>query len=273
MLEQLFNTELATRRPAISFLFGAVFSLIGLGVSMLFFRSSVSVSMIFLTTLLLVPMLVKLIDLEEARERKYGTKNFFHNHKDVAEVYFFTFLGVFAGYLLIGLFASQLNMFQFQNDILLGQEGIDDDAVASFYQVGEVDVVNIISNNLLVVSIAFVLSFFYGASAIFLLVLNASVFARFTLFLIDKLSTSALAGIKIVSFMLIHLTPELTGFFLAAMAGGVVSKALMAEKRGTKRFSNVMKDAALLLLCSFCLIVIAAVLEAYVTANLFLSFV
>jgi uncharacterized membrane protein SpoIIM required for sporulation len=71
---------------------------------------------------------------------------------------------------------------------------------------------------------------------------------------------------------LIHLIPEISGFLLAAIAGGVVSKAILHEKKGSKGFKNVFKDATVLILIAVGLVLLAAVLEVFVTARLFQVF-
>jgi hypothetical protein len=70
---------------------------------------------------------------------------------------------------------------------------------------------------------------------------------------------------------LIHLIPEMAGFLLAAIAGGVISKAFAREKFKSLQFSNVAKDATMMLVISCGLIILAAALEVYVTSNLFAS--
>ncbi|MFC1754561.1 stage II sporulation protein M [Thermoproteota archaeon] len=281
VFEEIFNINVAQKRPFISFFYGLIFTIIGLFVALLFFKRSLSLTTIFLITLLLIPTLMKLIDIEEKRERKFGMKHFFRNHRDILEIYLFAFLGVFAGYVLIGMFLAASptydDVFSFQNSFLEGQEGLTSDLLFGFYQEkpepSTVQLFGLISNNLLFVMVCFVLSLFYGASAIFLLILNASVFASFMNFLLRNLASDWLASVKIFLFFLIHLIPEVAGFLLAAIAGGVVSKAVVSEKKGTKEFKNVIKDATLMLLIAFAFIVVGAILEVYVTTNLFYYFV
>jgi uncharacterized membrane protein SpoIIM required for sporulation len=281
VFEEIFRIDAAKKRPAISFFYGFIFTILGLFAALLFFKRSLSLTTIFIITVLLIPTLVKLPSLEEKRERTEGLKHFFKNHKDIAEIYLFTFLGVFVGYIIIGLFiqASPVydDVFKFQKGFLEGDEGLDADLLFGFYQdkpqPSSADVVGIMSNNMLFVIVCFVLSFFYGASAIFLLILNASVFASFVLFLLRNLASDWIASVKIFLFFLIHLVPEVSGFLLAAIAGGVVSKAVVMERKNTAQFKNVIKDATILLLIAFGLIIIGAILEVFVTTNLFYYFV
>jgi uncharacterized membrane protein SpoIIM required for sporulation len=281
VLEDLFSAGWVRRRPYLAFVFGFFFTLISFLLSALFFKSTMSVAMIFLTTLLLIPTLIMLLRMEEKVERKYGLKNFFRNHKDIFEVYLFSFLGVFVAFVVIGLGMysrpeSYSQLFDFQNRFLEFRQGIDKGVIQSFVQ-GSIQptisqVMGIFANNLLVVVICFVLSFFYGASAIFLIILNGSVFASFIVLVIKTISENVAHGIQAFLFLMIHLVPEVSGFLLAAIAGGVASKAVIVEKKGSKAFKNVFKDATMMLLIAIGLVLLSAVLEVFVTARLFQMF-
>ena len=126
------------------------------------------------------------------------------------------------------------------------------------------NVSGLISQNLIVIIIAFILSVFYGAGALFLIVLNASIFAGFIFYVIREIGNA----FSVLSLFLIHLVPELSGFLLAAIAGGVVSRAIMKERFGSDEFRNIMRDALVLLLIAVGLIIISAFLEVFVSASL-----
>src|SRR3989344_9606761 len=89
------------QRPFVALFLGVLYTFIGYGVAVFFFGDNLSIAMLFLTTLLLVPTLVHLLDDEEKRESKHGAKLFFRDHADIAEAYLFLFLGIFFGYLLL----------------------------------------------------------------------------------------------------------------------------------------------------------------------------
>ena len=105
----------------------------------------------------------------------------------------------------------------------------------------------------------------------FLIVLNASVFATFIMFIMKELpiitNKAAILGI-----FMIHTIPELFGFLLAAVAGGILSKAIIQEKFKSRPFKNVIKDAFAIFIIAIVVIVIAALLETYVTPSLFNAF-
>ena len=122
--------------------------------------------------------------------------------------------------------------------------------------------------NISVVLITFVLAIFYGAGANFLVAFNASVFAAFLVFVIDYASKITGNTLLTIGVFLIHLIPEITGFFLAALAGSLLSRAILVEKFGTKGFSNILKDSAVLLLLASLLILLGSYLEVYVSSQL-----
>jgi len=274
MVLESVKTEWFSKRPYIAFFLGFIYTILGFFIASIFFGEDVSIAMLFLATLFVVPSLIGLISFEEKIERKEGIKHFFRNHKKILEVYLLLFIGIFIGYLLLGYFAPNTeNVFAYQVKFLESQEGLSSELIDSFFEKAieptPGKVLGIIQNNLFVNIICFALSLFYGAGAIFLIILNASVFSSFIVYVIRYLSQSIQDSLIILGFFSIHLIPEVLGFMLAAIAGGVLSKAILTEKFRSREFSNVTKDAFILFLLSVFLIILSAILEVYVTTSLF----
>lgn len=280
VLEEFFKPDWVKHRPYLTFIFGFFYTFIAFFITAFFFRGMMSVAMVFLTTILLVPTLLMLIKKEENIERKYGLKNFFKNHKDIFEAYLFSFLGVFFAFVVLGLVTYNNpevygSLFDFQSRFLEFQNvdyGVIDGFVAGTMQPSALHVLDIFAHDVIVVMICFILSLFYGASAIFLIILNGSIFASFIVLVIRTIGQDAMAGLQAFLFFLIHLIPEISGFLIAAIAGGVISKAILHEEKGSKAFKNVFKDATVLILIAVGLVLLAAVLEVFVTARLFQVF-
>ncbi|MFC1691143.1 stage II sporulation protein M [Nanoarchaeota archaeon] len=276
VIERLLDKKPIMQRPWLAFGLGFLFSIIGFIVARFFFKESISVAMLFMTTLILVPSIIKLISIEEKRVRHDGIKRFFHDHKDIYEIYFFLFLGIFMSYLVMGIYVYNTDefdvAFNFQQDFLEKQQGVTEETLKDFKEKEINPTINnflgILSNNLSVALICFALSLFYGAGAIFLMMLNASVFSTFILMVIKHASKTIFHAFSVIGIFFIHLLPELGGFLLAAIAGGIISKALLVEKIGSTSFKNVMKDATVLLLVSFGMIIVGAALEVFVTTRL-----
>jgi uncharacterized membrane protein SpoIIM required for sporulation len=281
VLEEIFDQTRLRHRPYLALFFGFAFTFVAFIFTYLLFRSMMSVAMVFLIALFLVPTFLLLVKKEEQVERKFGLRHFFRNHKDIFEVYLFSFIGVFLAFVVLGLAAygnasAYENIFSFQTRFLEFQQGVDSGVVQSFVQVDAEPkaghVLGLFTHDLVVLMICFVLSFFYGASAMFLIILNGSVFASFIVLVIRTISRNAVQGVQAFFFFLIHLLPEISGFLMAAIAGGVVSKALLHEKKGSLASRNVFKDATMLMLIAIGLILLGALLEVFVTARLFQVF-
>src|SRR3989344_6568423 len=101
VLEQFLQTHRIKKHALFIFVLSFFYVLIGYVVSVIFFDTAISIAILFTLSLLLAPSLAHILSIEEKIERKYRLHHFFHNHKDVFKVYFFCFLGLFAGFLLI----------------------------------------------------------------------------------------------------------------------------------------------------------------------------
>ena len=273
VLEQILDNVRIKRHFLFIYLLSFAFVFVGYFVSVLFFGDSISIAMLFTLTLLLSPSMAHLINNEEYIERKEGLHHFFRNHKALFKVYFFTFLGVFSGFLFLGLYiGNSTHTFDYQYQFLENQQGLTTELIDNFLQHPYIpsfeNFIGLFNENIKVVLIMFILAIFYGAGSIFLVSLNASVFAAFLVFVINYLSQVLPHALRTIGVFLIHLIPEISGFFIASIAGCLLSRAILVEKFGTPGFSNILKDCSLLLLVSAFLILLGSFLEVYVSSQL-----
>ena len=271
VLEQIISTKWLRQRPLYAIALGLCYTFIAAVTGYLFFKDRFSISLLFLVTLLLVPSLMNLLSFEEERERSDGIRRFFVNHQSVFEIYLFLSIGVFIGYLIViwVLAAVQVDLSSTvgeQMKILGG--GVTANEIQNFQVDQFTHSLNLFSNNLGVALIFFVLSFFYGAGAIFLMVWNASIFATFVSLTIENINKGVAHAFTLLGAFSIYILPEIEGFLLAAIAGGVISKAVIVEEFMSESFKNVVKDAFILLLMSFAVLLLAAFLEGYVGVNI-----
>ncbi|MBI1972065.1 MAG: stage II sporulation protein M, partial [Candidatus Aenigmarchaeota archaeon] len=61
----------------------------------------------------------------------------------------------------------------------------------------------------------------------------------------------------------LHGIPEIMSYFVAGLAGGIISTGLEKEKISSGRFHRVAKDGILLFMLAVLLIFVAAAIEAY----------
>ena len=241
-------------------------------VSVFFFGAYVSIAMLFTLTLLLSPALAHLIDLEEEIERKEGVHHFFRNHRNIIKVYFFAFLGVFFGFLVLGFFTDFNITFDYQAHFLKEQQGLTNALIDDYLFHGYVPTLNnflgLFTENLTVMLITFVLAIFYGAGSMFLIVLNASVFSTFLVFVLNYSSKVIGHAFSTIGVFLIHLLPEISGFFLASIAGSLLSRGIIVEKIHSSNFAHILQDCAVFLFLATLLILLGSYLEVYVSSQL-----
>jgi uncharacterized membrane protein SpoIIM required for sporulation len=140
-------------------------------------------------------------------------------------------------------------------------------------------------NNLKVLVFCIIFAFLYGAGAIFILIWNASVvgvaignFIRTNLAkYADSIGAKYFASyFYVISIGLlkytIHGIPEILAYFIAGLAGGLISVATINYKFGSKYFEKIVLDSSDLVLIAILMLVVAAFLEVYVTPAIFAGF-
>jgi uncharacterized membrane protein SpoIIM required for sporulation len=63
--------------------------------------------------------------------------------------------------------------------------------------------------------------------------------------------------------------PEIAAYFVAGLAGGIISIAIIRHDFGTKKFEHILLDSADLFLLSIGLLLVAGILEVWVTPVFF----
>jgi uncharacterized membrane protein SpoIIM required for sporulation len=271
MVLELISADFLERRPLAALVLGFFYTFVGCLTAYIFLRGSLSIATLMFVTLLLAPSLINLLSVEEERERKEGLKHFFHNHGDVFEVYLFYSLGVFIAYLVLvfmsgatGLDSSQVISEQMK---IVGK-GLSVSQIQNFAVDKYLHMFGIFGANVGVAVLFFLLSFFYGAGSIFLMIWNASIFSTFVTVAIQNISKGLQHTFGLMAAFSIYILPEIAGFLVAAIAGGVVSKAVITEKFGSQGFRNVFRDAAVLFLIALGLLLVAAFFESFVATEI-----
>jgi len=123
----------------------------------------------------------------------------------------------------------------------------------------------IFNNNYFVLVLAILFSFLYGAGAIFLIGWNASVIGTVVgaEIVFDQLGS----GIARLVGILPHGLFEIGGYFIGAIAGGIISIALTTKKYSEHGFEVILKDTIILVMIAFALLVIGSIIEAVTIIN------
>ncbi|MBT6956165.1 stage II sporulation protein M, partial [archaeon] len=106
----------------------------------------------------------------------------------------------------------------------------------------------------------------FGAGAIFILVWNASVIAA----AIGIFAKSSLANLPIgLLRYMIHGIPEISAYFVGALAGGIISVAVIRKDLRGERMWRILQDSLILIILAIVILFVSALVEVYVTPMFF----
>ena len=109
-------------------------------------------------------------------------------------------------------------------------------------------------------------SLIFGAGSIFVLACNASVIAA----AINIFAKYHLANIPLgLARYMIHGFPEIAAYFITALAGGMFGVGAIRNGIKSPRFLRVVENSFVLLFVAIIVLVIAALLEVYLTPIIF----
>lgn len=283
VLEMLINPKKAERRPWEMFFAGLIYSSVSIFLSFYIFSQYVGIVMVFLTTLACTYLVQRTLRLEEKKDDRIPHElDLLKEHGKALSVFMFLFLGFVVSFslwyiLLPHDFTSQAFGAQEETIRCINSVGVDgclSDSAASFSR--------ILLNNIKVLLFVLLFAFFYGAGSIFILAWNAAVVATaIGMFVRGAISNAAasagltgIAGyfssysIGLMRYMT-HGGLEILAYFIAALAGGIISIAVAKHSITSPGFRKVLWDSADLVALSFGALFLAAVVEVFITPLLF----
>ncbi len=281
VLESLMNPLKAEKKPLEMVIIGFLYASIGLFLSLLVFAEHSSLVMVFLTTMAAIPLMYDTIKYEESRYVEFKQeRKLIMAHSRAFLFLLCLFLGASiaysAWYTLLPAHLSDTVFSTQSNTIMSLNQKVTGHAI-HFDVLGK-----IFLNNVKVLIFCIIFSFIFGSGAIFILMWNASVIGValgnfFRLRLAEYTSAIGLEQVSSYFFIVslsvlryaIHGIPEITGYIIAGLAGGLISVAMIRHDIGTRDFERVILDASDLILISIVIIFIAAVLEVYITPVFF----
>ncbi|MFH0863041.1 MAG: stage II sporulation protein M [Candidatus Altiarchaeota archaeon] len=283
VLESIVVPERWLHHPMRMLVIGLVYSLLGIMLGILLFGRYASVAGIFLTTIPLVVIWYHAIYDEERKSMEKSTEHMhLAQYKHILWFFIFLFVGMVFAYSLWFTFmplalvtvstAIQIDtIYSIQNQFAAtGASTLDTN-----------DLVVILLNNLRVLLFCIIFSFVYGAGAIFILSWNASVIGvaignmgREGLARLGQLGQSPsimtyFSVLPVSISYLIHGLPEVVSYFFGILAGGIISEAVVCHHYREPEFWRVIKDSSSLILVSLMILLLAALIEVYVTPVLF----
>ncbi len=257
MIDILLRAYLIEKRPIYGVFLGFFFATLGLVFASLIFSKEPSFPAIFLTTMAAAPVIIKVIRNEEWRP---AIMKIMDRHRNVIKTYSYMFYGMAIAFALwyavlpdnvtFVLFKEQLAKF------IPGRiPGVGIATTSTTY-------FDIVVNNIGLVFFFFLLSLFYGSGSVFLLAWNASILGIVWGNAL-KAATSLITPQVFVAntlFSLPFVIPETWAYFLASVAGGIVSVNINQPER---RVVAVM-DSLIFLGVSLVAIIVAGGIEVLV---------
>ncbi len=274
VLEHLFPEDWLERRGSFAFLLGVIYAVVGVLLASVLFPKDPALVGVALTSMLLLPEMYKIFSVQERKQSLEQKTTFLSLWKDDIElvrIYTFIFLGVILVYSVgtILLPSIQTNeLFREQLEIRFG-EGFAGNAIAGIDNGLFID---LLSNNLMVLIACFIMALLTGDGAVFLIIWNASVWG--TIFGITAKNAATFSGANVVYLFVIvmlivfpHMIIEGISYFLAAIAGSVISKDVILEKFASDRFFRVFGLNLYLIVIALLFLILGAVVEAFVLDN------
>jgi len=279
VLESLFNPFVVKKKPWEMFLAGFIYSFVGLILSFMVFKEAAGLLTVFLIVMATLPLLYTTITNEEELDLKLDKEiTLLKEHTKVLVFLIFLFLGIAVALAAAYVFLPQTmvnSVFGLQQQAIFNVNNHVQGNITQFDLF-----TRIFFNNLKVLFFCIVFSFLYGFGAIFILTWNASVVATAmgNLFKTEIAKGASLVGLPSLSTYfsaasfsffryMTHGILEMSAYFIAGLAGGIISIALI--KHNLKE-DKVLVDSLDLILLSLGMLLIAALVEVFITPILYL---
>ena len=290
VLESILTPQEVEKQPLDMFLLGFLVASLSLWLAYYIFPDGASSWFLFLTTLAVVPLMLRLMRIEEGKEEKLTKESLWQRHDEIIFVYLFLFFGMVVAFsfwftilpngitnIMFKDQVAELSRLQGLRASLTGAAAASGMAAVSGAIVSKATLLKIIMvNNLRLLFLFVLFSFIFGTGAILLLTWNAAVVGVAVGDLIKGtiVATASLFNkttvyfktlpISILGFFL-HGIFEILGYFIGAIAGGILSVAIVRKHYDSPHFKRVALDIIILLAISIALIVAGAYIEVYVT--------
>ncbi len=286
MFEMIINPAKAERRPWEMFFIGAFYATVSLILTEWIFGSDPVLSkytgilVVTFCVMFSIPFMYLSIKNEEEKDLEEGHFLILMREHGRALLYLmFLFLGfiiAFSFWYIVFTDGNQNFRAQIETYCMINQPSHFDECVEKYgieytskttaFLTAQDKIVNIFANNIYVLIFTLVFSLIFGAGAIFILAWNASVISA----AIGIFSRSDLANLPIgLARYLIHGIPEIGSYFAGALAGGIVSVAVIKHDVASEKFWTILQDSLNLVIFAVILLFVAALIEVFITPVLF----
>jgi len=284
MIELFMKPKRAERRPWEMFFVGAFWASVSLLlVTFVFGKDSIlkegsGLLLVTFTVITCLPFMYYIIKLEEGKDVEISDSGkLIREHSKAIHAMMWLFLGFVVAfsfwYIVFPDIAGQNFNFQIKTfcainnpshySYCLEQHGVPAGTGAV---TGTAAVLSIFANNIYVLIFTILFSLVFGAGAIFILVWNASVIAS----AIGIFAKGSLVNLPIgLLRYMIHGVPEIAAYFVGALAGGIISVAVIRKDLRGEGTWKILQDSLLMVIIAIVILIVAALMEVYLTPLLF----
>ncbi len=273
VLEKIVPEKWLERKASYAFLVGAFYSIIGIILARLLFASDPAIPAIAFTSLFLLPELITMFTIEEAQQEKRKKASIMSAWRDNGD-FFRVYLGLFLGILLISTIAAIMlpsltvnSIFHDQLAMRSESFGASGNAIASGDAIGNGLFLSLLQNNAIVLAAVFFVALLAGDGAIFLISWNATLWGA--IFGVTARNAAYVSSgnpfvffAKIAATVTPHVLLEASAYILAAMAGGLISRAAERDGWGSTAFRRVFAENLLIIGLAVVTVIIGAGVEA-----------
>jgi len=280
----IYNPRYAEKGPIKMLFIGIVYASLSLLLVHWFFSSDPELSkasgMIVVTFCVMFSILFMYFLIRQEEREDEQVEGFFgvwKAHSDAIYAFMWLFLGFIIAFSFWYIILQDSNLLNFQLNTYcrINSPGNVEGCVESYGFPRESITGNmtntsrflaILQNNVYVMIFTLIFSLIFGAGAIFVLAWNASVIAAaigvFTQYNIKDIPLG-------IARYMIHGFPEIAAYFVTALAGGIFGVGILRNGIKSKKIIRVFENAIILLFIALVILILAALMEVYLTPLLF----
>lgn len=284
MIELLIKPKRAERKPWEMFFVGLFWASISLGLVVYIFAKDSVLSagggllLVTFTVICCMPFMYYIVKLEEGKDISISDSGkLIKEHVKAVHALMWMFMGFIVAFSFwYALFPSAVGPnfnFQIQTFCAINSPNNFDHCVEEYgipaitgKATGMDAALGIFANNVYVLIFTILFSLAFGAGAMFVLVWNASVIAA-AIGIFTKTTLSQLP-LGLARYM-IHGVPEIAAYFFGALAGGIVSVAVIRKDLRGEGTWKILQDSLLMIIIAIVILIFAALMEVYLTPLLF----
>ena len=285
MLESLINPKRAEKGPWKMFFIGILYASLSILLVSLFFANDPVLSkfsgliVVTFCVMFSLPFMFYIIKQEEKQDEVIeGIRCVWRVHKDAIYALMWLFLGFVVAFSFWNIALGDANLMnaQIETYCMINSPGDIDGCVQEYAQGNVISptgavtkgarLMSIIENNIYVMIFTLIFSLIFGAGAIFILAWNATVIASaigiFTNYQVSQIPLG-------IARYMVHGIPEIAAYFITALAGGILGVGIARNGIKHKKFYHVLENVIILLFISILILLIAGLMEVYLTPLFF----